>query len=113
MENNHSSEIEEVGTKVKDISTIQRAYAMIPADIERKLGITIVDKASALASMIHDIMIDKRTGKPQRKLYYLALKAIAELNKMQGHYLPTQSLKVTVDATKDKLLEAKRVYDEV
>lgn len=42
----------------------------------------------------------------------LALAAIAEMNKMYGDYAPDKRLSVTVDATKEKLNEARRQYEE-
>ena len=42
----------------------------------------------------------------------LALSAAQELNKMCGNYAPDKVLKMTVDATKQKLVEASRKYKE-
>ena len=42
----------------------------------------------------------------------VALKAIAELNKIAGDYAPDKRLALTVDLTKDKLKEARKIYDE-
>lgn len=42
----------------------------------------------------------------------VAIAAIAELNKMQGDYAPDKKLNVTVNATKERLIEARRQYDE-
>lgn len=42
----------------------------------------------------------------------VAIKAIAEINKIAGDYAPDRKLSVTVDMTKDKLKEARKVYDE-
>ena len=113
MESNHSTNQEntDIPTHSPSFVPLERATIHISPETERALGITITDKARVLAAIIYDI-VPKR-GERKTTLYVHALKALNELNKMQGHYLPTQSLKVTVDATKDKLLEAKRIYDEV
>lgn len=42
----------------------------------------------------------------------IALKAIAELNKMHGDYAPDKRISMTVDATQGKLLEARKQYKE-
>lgn len=40
------------------------------------------------------------------------LQAIAELNKMMGHYAPDRKLTVNYDATKQKLKDVKKQYEE-
>lgn len=90
---------------------IERAYARIEDRLELELSITIADKAKALASIVYDIL-PQDGSEPKRKLYNEAMKAIDMLNKMQGHYMPDKKLSVTVDATKEKLKEVKRLYDE-
>jgi phage terminase small subunit len=42
----------------------------------------------------------------------VAISAIAELNKMYGDYAPDKRLSVTVDATKEKLVDARKQYEE-
>jgi phage terminase small subunit len=41
-----------------------------------------------------------------------AIQAISELNKMSGDYAPDRRLNMTVNATLDKLTDARKQYDE-
>ena len=42
----------------------------------------------------------------------VVIAAIAELNRMSGDYEPTKRFSVTLDATKGRLAEAKRIYED-
>ena len=90
---------------------IERAVARLDEVMEEKLAITLQHKAKVLAQIIYDI-IPQDGSAPKRKYYKYAINALAELSKMQGHYAPDKTLKVTVDATKEKLEEVKRQYKE-
>lgn len=78
-------------------------------------SITFESKLNAL-----DILMDKaitqniREDKVNVPLLDRGLKAIEIANTMQGHNAPTQSQSVTVNvkATQDKMLEAKKAYEE-
>lgn len=42
----------------------------------------------------------------------VAIKALAELNKMQGDYAPDKRISMTVDATQGRLIEARKQYKD-
>lgn len=90
---------------------VERVYARITEDMEVELGVTLVNKIKVLTKMIDDIM-GTFDGEPKRDYYKDVCKAINELNKMQGHLVPNRAVTLNIDATKDKLLEAKRIYEE-
>jgi hypothetical protein len=97
--------------KPKIAERINAVRTVIDADFEKELAITIKDKCHYLMRIVNDIL--PRDGTiPVRKHYDQAMRALDMLNKMQGHYMPDKKLSVTVDATKERLLEAKRVYEE-
>jgi phage terminase small subunit len=76
-----------------------------------KLAITFTDKANILLRIIYDV-IPKDGSEPKRAYYKDAIKAMAELNKMQGDYAPEKRMNMTVNATLDKLTEARKAYEE-
>ncbi len=90
---------------------IEKAIARFDEEMEEKLAISLQHKAKILAQIIYDI-IPQDGSPPKRKYYKYAINALAELSKMQGHYAPDRSLKVTVDTTKEKLKEVRRQYEE-
>lgn len=90
---------------------IDKAMSKLVDKQDRSIMITIQDKANLLQRIIDDV-IPKDGSEPKRQYYKDALKAIAELNKMQGDYMPERRLSVTVDATKDKLKDVSKAYDE-
>lgn len=90
---------------------IAKARTSLDADFEEKMGITIRHKCEMLLRIINDVLPADGTI-PLRKHYDQAMRALDMLNKMQGHYAPDKRLAVTVDATKERLLEAKRVYED-
>lgn len=53
---------------------------------------------------------DKSTMRPANAR--AAVAAIAEINKMTGDYAPDKKLSLTVDLTKKRLEEARKVYEE-
>ena len=75
--------------------------------LENELKITVSKKANWLIAIIERVL-----DKDMPDQYKDAIKAIAELNKMQGHHAPSRSLSITLDATKEKLLDAQRQYKE-
>jgi phage terminase small subunit len=42
----------------------------------------------------------------------VVIAAVAELNRMQGDYEPSKSINLSVDTTKTKLNEVRRIYEE-
>lgn len=90
---------------------IDKIKTRITVDIEDKLMISLADKCKVLAQIIYDIL-PQDGSEPKRDHYAKAMQAIDILNKMQGHYMPDKRLNVTVDATKERLIEAKRIYKE-
>lgn len=100
-------------TKHPDIKPlIDKAIARVDAKLELKLGITMQHKVAKLSKLIDDCFVRDDKGKVNKGLADVGLRAMDMLNKMQGHYAPNRSLAVTVDSTKDRLIEAKRVYKE-
>lgn len=90
---------------------IEKAYRVVEAKQDRLLCMTIQDKAKVLSQIIYDIVPQDGT-EPKRQYYKDAIKAIQELNLMAGDYTPERKVSLTIEATKDKLLEAKRVYED-
>lgn len=88
---------------------IERGIAMSNHILEQEIGLTVRRKAVWLVQLIEDVL---NPDNPKRDYYKDAIKAIDQLNKMQGHHMPTRSLSVTVDATKEKLIEATKIYSE-
>lgn len=91
---------------------ISKAYKAVEMSQVNQLCMSIVDKARVLDRIIRAI-IPLDEAEPI-KLDYVkdAIRAIAELNKMQGDYAPDKRLSITVDATKERLKEVKQMYDE-
>ncbi len=79
----------------------------VPVTYESKLNVLdrLMDKAIA-QQMTQE--------KPNVALIDRGLEAIDMMNKMQGHYAPeqSQSVNINVKATQDKMLEAKKAYEE-
>jgi hypothetical protein len=90
---------------------ILRAYAKADQEVISKIAISFGDKAKILLRIINDI-VPPDGSEPKREYYSEAIKAMAELNKMQGDYAPDKRLSMTVDATKNKLEEVRRIYEE-
>lgn len=90
---------------------LTKAYAKAEDKMVSQLGITFVDKANILLRIINDI-IPQDGSEPKRKYYKDAIKAMSELNKMQGDYAPDKRMNMTINATLDKLSDARKAYDE-
>jgi phage terminase small subunit len=88
-----------------------KAYEKMETKQLDKLAISFTDKANILLSIINDI-IPKDGSEPKRQYYKDAIKAMSELNKMQGDYAPDKRMNMTINATLDKLQEARKAYDE-
>jgi hypothetical protein len=91
---------------------IEKAYRIVEATQDRLLCMSLQDKAKVLSQIIYDIVPQDGVSEPKRQYYKDAIKAIQELNLMAGDYAPEKQGGITIDATKDKLLEAKRIYEE-
>lgn len=79
-------------------------------DLLTRLKVTLADKVKKLRAIIDDVLPEN--GEPKREYYKDALKAIEQLNKMSGHYMPEKRVSFTVDATKDKLKDIRKQYEE-
>ena len=90
---------------------INGAFKKVESRRELAIFMTLHEKIGVLTRIIDDV-IPRDGSEPKRDYYKDALKALQELNKMQGDYAPDKRLNVTVDATKDRLKEAKRIYEE-
>ena len=90
---------------------IENAYRTVEAGQNRILCMTLYDKAKALSDIIYDVL-GKDGEEPKRAYYKDAIAALKELNKMQGDYAPDKRLTMTVDATKERLVEARRQYKD-
>lgn len=91
---------------------IDRAVAKVEAKQVKELSITWEWKLKKLKRVINEFIPDDKTIPLKKDDVKVGLAAIAEHNKMVGEYAPERRLSVNVDATKDKLKEAKKVYDE-
>lgn len=92
--------------------TIDRALAQLNEEVAERLGITVIHKAELLSRMMYDIMPKDPSQPPLRAHYKDLIKAMTELNKMQGHYMPDRKVSLTLKATQESLAEAKRVYED-
>jgi phage terminase small subunit len=91
---------------------IAKAQEKVDQQRLNKLYLTMEQKAKVLTRIIYDVVPKDKTQEPKREYYKDALKAISEMNKMQGDYAPEKRLSLTVDATKDKLKEINKQYEE-
>lgn len=91
---------------------IAKAYQAVEVKNHNTLCMSITDKAKVLDRIIRAVVPLDETLPVDKEYMKDAIRAIAELNKMSGDYAPDKRLSVTVDATKERLREAKRVYEE-
>jgi hypothetical protein len=89
---------------------IDKAYTRLDRQKMKDICLALEERVRLLSKIIYDVIPNE--GEPIRKHYPDAIRAIQELNKLAGDYAPDRRLSVTVDATKDRLEEAKRVYEE-
>ena len=87
---------------------IEKAYDKT----ENQLGLDWQWKLKKLQRVINEFIPDDSTKRLNTFETGIALKAIAELNKMHGDYAPDKRISMTVDATQSKLLEARQQYKE-
>lgn len=91
-----------IGNKVDVPVTFEKKAKVLSDLMDTAITDNIDNFKSGLENNINIQLVDR------------GLEAIKELNKMQGHYAPTQSqsVQVTVKETADKLREARKQYDE-
>lgn len=78
--------------------------------VEARLDISFDWRLNKLKRLINEIIPDDdNIIMSQSKI---AIQAIQEINKMFGDYAPDKRLTLNVDTTKDKLVEARRQYEE-
>ncbi len=75
---------------------------------EHNLNVTYEWKVNVLKRIITAFTNECNSAKNAK----VAIMAISELNKMEGHHSPKKQFSVSINATKERLLEAKRVYEE-
>lgn len=91
---------------------IEKAYNNIEGMRERQLTLSFADKAEILDRIIRAVVPADKSMPVDKKYMNEAIKALAELNKMGGDYAPDKRLSITVDATKERLIEARRQYED-
>ena len=87
---------------------IEKAYQVA----EDKLGISWQWKLKKLKRVIEAYIPDDPEANLNTFETTVGLKALAELNKMQGDYAPDKRISMTVDATQGRLLEARKQYKD-
>lgn len=90
---------------------LAKAYQTVERKHQSRLCMTLEEKARVLSAIIYDV-VPRDGSEPKRQHYPDAINAIKELNKMQGDYAPDKRLSVTVDATKNRLAQVKKQYEE-
>ena len=80
--------------------------------VEDKIGVSFEWRVGVLKRIINDVVPDSEDIEPKREYYKVAIQALAEINKMYGDYAPEKRLNMTVNATLDKLTEARKAYEE-
>lgn len=91
---------------------ISKAYQAEEMKNMKEICMSMVDKAKVLDRIIRAVVPLDPNEPVNMKYASEAIKAVAELNKMQGDYAPDKRLSITVDATKERLIEARKQYDE-
>lgn len=89
---------------------VKQALRKALVKAERKLSATYEYKIKKLMRVINTYIPDE--GELNNNEVKTAISAITELNKMHGDYAPDKRLSLTVDATKDRVIEATKVYEE-
>lgn len=79
---------------------------------EEKLDLTWEWKLNKLKRIIDTFIPDDESESIFPNHARAAVMAIAEINKMQGDYAPDKKVSVSIDATRARLEEVKRVYEE-
>jgi len=79
--------------------------------VEHKLEVSFEWRVNILKRIVNDVVPQDGT-EPRRAHYKVAIQALAEINKMYGDYAPEKRMNMTVNATLDKLTEARKAYEE-
>jgi phage terminase small subunit len=101
--------------RVKSYDLIQQPHIQSRLEqafnkVEIRLDVSFDWRLNKLKRLIDEIIPDNdNIIMSQSKI---AIQAIAEINKMYGDYAPDKRLTLNVDTTKDKLIEARRQYEE-
>jgi len=79
--------------------------------VESKLDVSFEWRINKLKRLVNDIIPDDDSA---IKIAHgkVAIQALAEINKMYGDYAPEKRMNMTVNATLDKLTEARKAYEE-
>ena len=72
---------------------------------------TLTERVKVLSKIVYDI-VPKDGADPKRQYYKDAIAAIKEINKLTGDYAPDKRLAITVDATQDRLIDARNQYND-
>jgi phage terminase small subunit len=103
-------------TELRNQPVVKKKMAELVQSIEKKrdkvLFMGMQERLSVLNRIIRAIVPEDTKLPVDVTHAATALKAIAEINKMAGDYAPERRLSVTVDATQERLLEARRQYEE-
>lgn len=91
---------------------IEKALQRVDDRLANNLGLTYEWKAKKLKRVIEEFIPNDKDEELSATKVKVGLTALAELNKMQGDYAPDKRLSVTVDATKERLEQVKRQYEE-
>lgn len=76
----------------------------------KELGMTLEWQMRKLRRVVEDGIPEE--GELKSHKVKVAISAIDLINKIQGNYAPDRQLRITVDATQEKIEEAQRVYKE-
>ena len=79
--------------------------------VTEKLASTYEWKTQVLEKIV-DSFMNKSNKTLSAQNAKVVIQAISELNKMAGDYAPDKRLSMTVDTTKERLLEVQRIYEE-
>ncbi len=82
------------------------------AKVDDKLGVAFEWRVSKLKRIVNAIVPDDEHEEIKLVHGKVAIQALAEINKMYGDYAPEKRLNMTVNATLDKLTEARKAYEE-
>lgn len=89
---------------------VEKAKDRARDTIINKLALSIEKRLLHLKHVMEDcIPLDQPVDDKRANI---GIKAIQEINKMTGDYAPDKRLALTVDLTKDKLKEIKRMYED-
>ena len=91
---------------------IKEAYQSVQLKRFKEVCMSISERVEILDRIIREIVPKDKNEPIKHKYMKEAMQAIDMLTKMSGDYAPDRRLSITVDATQERLNEAKRIYDE-